>query len=95
MSNAPDNPNFEGYTSLVSVRDKIGVKYQQPRFEYLYISGYGIFRFTTEYKKINCISIMGSKTIPYPIVIGEKNTYFLTDHNEHMQNENLEGLDCS
>ena len=95
FSGARDNPEFDGNTIFLSVRDEIDVKYQQTKFECMQIFGYGIFKFTTEHKIIYYISSMGNKMIPYPILIVEINTYILVNRYDFIKNENIEGLGCS
>ena len=46
FSGVRDSPAFDAYTSLVSVGDKIYVKYHQQIFEYMHILEHGFFIFS-------------------------------------------------
>ena len=63
FSGAADNSSdFDGNTLLLQCENN----------EYLYISGLEVFKFKTDDKIIDYISLMGNNMIPYAIIIGEK-----------------------
>ena len=81
FSGAADNSShFDGNTLLLQCENK----------EYLYISGRGIFKFKTNDKFIDYISLMGNNMIPYAIMVGEKYTYFLNRHYKFIENDKIE-----
>ena len=45
--------------------------------EYIDISGLEVTKFKTDDKIIDYIPLMGNNMVPYPIMIGERYTYFL------------------
>ena len=64
---ADDSSDSDGNTLLL----------QSENNEYVYISGLEFFKFKTDNKIIDYISLMGNNMIPYAIILGEKYTYFL------------------
>ena len=79
-SKACDISDFDGKTSLVGSDDN----------EYIFISGFESIKFTTDDKNRGFISLMGNNMISAAIAVGEKYTYFLSDHYEFIKNEELE-----
>ena len=68
FSGAVNRADFDGNTILSECEDN----------EYVYISGFEIFKFKTDDKIIDYISLMGNNLCPYNIAIGEKNRYFIS-----------------
>ena len=68
FSGAADNgSDFDGNTLLLEVEDR----------KYVYISGLEITEFETTDKVIDCIPLTSNNIVPYVIIPGEKDTYFL------------------
>ena len=63
------NSDFDGNTILVG-SDDIGY------YEYVFVSGFEIIKFTTQDKIIHFISLMGNNMIPTAIALGEKKQIF-------------------
>ena len=80
FSEAFKNPNFDGNTILVEFEDN----------EYVYISGLETFKFKTDDKLIDYISLKGNNMIPYAVLLGEKYTYFLYNRYKLIQNDKIE-----
>ena len=72
--------DYDGNTLLLEFEDN----------EYLYISGLDIFKFKTDDKIIDYISLIGNNMIPYAIMIGEKYTCFLDHHYKFIENNKIE-----
>ena len=81
FSEANDSFDFDGNTLLIEVED----------IEYVYISGLEIFKFKTDDKIIEYISLMANNMLPYTIAIGEKYTYFLYHRHKFIENVKIEG----
>ena len=81
FSGAKNSHDYDGNTLLLEFEDN----------EYVYISGLEIFKFKTDDKIIDYISLMGNNMIPYAIMIGEKYTYFLDRYNFFENNKIEEG----
>ena len=75
-----NNSDFDGNTLLLECEDG----------KYVYISGRGIFEFRTDDNFIEYISLMGNNMIPYAIVEGEKNIFFLYNCYEFIENDKIE-----
>ena len=80
FSEAKDNSSFDGNTLLLECED----------IEYVYISGLEIFKFKTDDKIIDYISLIGNNMIPYTFAVGEKYTYFLSSHYKFIENDKIE-----
>jgi len=80
MSAAFDNPDFDGNTILLECVDN----------KYVYISGLEIFEFKTDDKILDYISLMGINMIPYTFAVGEKYTYFISEHYKFIENDKIE-----
>ena len=80
FSGANDSSDFDGNTLLIQVEDN----------EFIYISGLEIFKFKTDDKFIEYISLMGNNMVPYPIMVGERYTYFLYHHYKFIENDKIE-----
>ena len=61
FSGGGDKIDFDGNTLLLECEDN----------EYVYISGLEIFKFKTDDKTIDYISLMGINMIPYTFAVGE------------------------
>ena len=79
-SGANNSHDYDAYTLLLEFGDN----------EYVYISGLEIFKFKTDDKIIDYISLIGNNMIPYAIMIGEKYTYFLDHHYKFIENNKIE-----
>ena len=75
-----DKEEFDGNTLLLECENN----------EYVYISGLEIFKFKTDEKIIDYISLMGNNMIPYTLAVGEKYTYFLSSHYKFIENDRIE-----
>ena len=64
---ANNSSGFDGNTLLLECENN----------EYVYISGLEFFKFKTDDKFIDYISLMGNNMVPYAIIVGEKYTLFL------------------
>ena len=80
FSGAGDKIDFDGNTYLLECEDN----------EYVYIYGLEIFKFKTDDKIIDYISLMGNNIIAYAIIIGEKYTYFIAHHYKFIENDKIE-----
>ena len=69
-SEANDDSAFDGNIILLELEDN----------EFIYISGLETFKFKTEDKIVDYISLMGNNMIPYTFTVGEKYTYFISEH---------------
>ena len=70
FSETEDKREFNGNTLLLEYENN----------EYVYISGLEIFKFKTDDKIIDNISLIGNNMIPCTFAVGEKYTYFLSSH---------------
>ena len=80
FSGANDSSGFDGKTFLLECENN----------EYVYISGLKTFKFKTDDKIIDYISLMGNNMIPFAIIIGEKFTYFIAHHYKVIENDRIE-----
>ena len=80
FSGANDSSSFDGNTLLLECEKN----------EYVYISGLEIFKFKTDDKIIDYISLMGNKMVPCAIITGEKYTYFLYHRYKIFENDKIE-----
>ena len=80
FSGANDSSGFDGNTILLECQDK----------EYVYIYGLEIFKFKSDDKIINYISLMSHNMVPYAIIFGEKYTYFIVHHYKFIENDKIE-----
>ena len=83
MSVVCDISGFDGNTNLVG-NDEIGVN------EYVFISGLQFIKISTEDKIMEFKSLMGNNMIPTARPVGEKKTYFLSDHYKLSENSKIE-----
>ena len=67
FSGANNSHDYDGNTLLLEFEDN----------EYAHISGLEIFKFKTDDKIIDYISLIGNNMIPFTFAVGEKYTYFL------------------
>ena len=58
--------------------------------EYVNFSGLEVFKFKTDDKIIDYISLMGSNMILYAIIVGEKYLYFLYHRYNFFKNDKIE-----
>ena len=80
FSGANDSSSFDGNTLLLECENN----------EYVYISGLEIFKFKTDDKIIDYISLRGNNMTPYTFALGEKYTYFLSSHYKFIENDEIE-----
>ena len=80
FSGANNSHDYDGNTLLLEFEDN----------EYVYISGLEIFKFKTDDKIIDYISLIGNNMIPYTFAVGEKYTYFLYDRYKFIENDKIE-----
>ena len=80
FSGAIDSSDFDGNTILLDCEND----------KFVYISGLEFFEFETDDKIIDCISLMGNNMVPYAIINGEKNTYFIAYHYIFIENDKIE-----
>ena len=80
FSETEDKEEFNGNTFLLECENN----------EYVYISGLEIFKFKTDDKIIDYISVIGNNMIPYTFAVGEKYTYFLSSHYKFIENDKIE-----
>ena len=80
FSGAGDKIDFDGITLLLECGGN----------EYVYFSGLEIFKFKTDDKFIDYISLMGNNFIPYAIIIGEKYIYFIAHHYKFIEKDKIE-----
>ena len=81
FSGAADNSSdFDGNTLLLQCGNN----------ENVYISGLEIFKFKTNDKIIEYISLIGNNMIQYAIRVGEKYTYFSYNRHKFIENDKLE-----
>ena len=80
MTQANDSSSFDGNTLLLECGD----------IEYIFISELETFKFKTDDKIIDYISLMGNNMVPYAIIIGEKYTYFIAHHYKFVENDKIE-----
>ena len=80
FSGANDKSGFDGVTLSVECENN----------EHVYISGLEIFKFKTDDKIIDYISLMGNNMVPYAIIIGEKFTFFIAHHYNFIENDKIE-----
>ena len=71
---------FGGNTFLLDCEDN----------EYVYDSGFEIFKFNTDDKVIDYISLIGNNMCPYTNAIGEKYTYFISIHHKFIEDDEIE-----
>ena len=74
------NDGFDGNTFLLECED----------IEYVHISGHEIFKFKTDDKLIDYISLMGINFVLYAIIFGENYTYFVAHHYNVIENDKIE-----
>ena len=79
---ANNSHDYEGNTLLLEFEDN----------EYVNISGLEIFKFKTDDKIIDYISLIGNNMIPYALAVGEKYTYFLYYHYKFIETIKLEKI---
>ena len=63
-----------------SIFDENTLLLEHENNEYVYNSGLEIFKFKTDDKFINYVSLMGNNMVPYVTIIGGKNTNFIAHH---------------
>ena len=81
FSAAADNSSrFDGNTLLLECENN----------EYVYISGLEIVKSKTDDKIVDYISLMGNNMVPYAIMVGERNTYFLYHRYKFIENDKIE-----
>ena len=80
FSGAVDSSDFDDNTILLEREDN----------EYVYLSGFGIFKLKTDDKNIDCISLIGNNMCPYTIAIREIYTYFISSHYKFIENDKIE-----
>ena len=80
FSEAEVKEEFFGYTFLLRCENN----------ENVYVSGLENFKFKTDHKIIDYVSLMGNNMIPYTFAVGEKYTNFLSSHYKFIQNEKIE-----
>ena len=80
FSGANNSHDYDGNTLLLEFEDN----------QYVYISGFEIFKFKTDDKIIDYISLIGNNMIPYTFAVGEKYTYFLYYRYKFIENDKIE-----
>ena len=80
FSGALNNPNFDGNTILLECEDS----------KYIYISGLDVFKFRTDDKILDYITLMGNNMIPYTFVVGDRYTYFISTHYNYFENVKIQ-----
>ena len=81
FSGAGDMFVFDGNTILLDCKDN----------EYVvYFFGFEIFKFKTDDKILDYISLMGNIMCSYTIAVVEKYTYFVSDHYKVIENDKME-----
>ena len=80
FSGAIDSSGFDRNTLLLECENN----------ENVYISGLEVFKFKTDDKIIEYISLMGNSMVPYAFIIGEKKTYFLYHRYKFIENDKIE-----
>ena len=80
FSGANNSQDYDGNTLLLEFEDN----------EYVYISGLEIFKFKSDDKIIDYISLIGNNMIPYTFAVGEKYTYFLYYRYKFIENDKIE-----
>ena len=80
ISEAEDKVKVDGNTLLLQCENN----------EYVFISGLEIFKFKTDDKIIDYISLMGNNMIPYTFAVRENYTYFLSPPYKFIENDNIE-----
>ena len=80
FSGADDSSDFDGTTVFLECEDN----------EYVYKSGFQIFKLKTDDKIIDYISLMGNNMCPYTIAIEEKGTFFKSIHYKFFENAKIE-----
>ena len=80
FSGANNSHDYDGNTLLLEFEDN----------EYVYISGLEFFKFKTDDKIIDYISLIGNNMIPYTFAVGEKYTYFLYYRYKFIENDKIE-----
>ena len=81
---------FSGATANSADFDGNTLLLQCVNNEYVYISGLENFKFKTDDKIIDYISLVGNNMIPYAIILGEKYTYFLYNRYKFIENDKIE-----
>ena len=72
--------DFNGNTLLLEVEDR----------KYVYFSGLEIAEIETSDKLLDNISLMRNNMVPYAIILGEKDTYFLYHRYKVIENDKIE-----
>ena len=80
FSEAEDKEEIIGNTLL----------FEGQNIEYVYTSGFEIFKFKTDDEFIDYISFICNNMIPYTFAVGEKYTYFLSSHYTFIKNDRIE-----
>ena len=80
FSGANNSHGYDGNTLLLEFEDN----------EYVYISGLEIFKFKTDDKIIDYISLIGNNMIPYTFAVWEKYTYFFYFRSKFIENDKIE-----
>ena len=80
ISGANDSSGFDGNTFLLECEND----------EYVYFSGLEIFKFKTDDKIIDFISLMGNNMVPYGIIIGRKYAYSIAHLYKTFENDKIE-----
>ena len=80
FSEAEDKVEFDGNTLLLQCENN----------EYVYISGLEFFKFKTDDKIIDYISLMGNNMTPYTFAVGEKFTSSLSSNYKFIENDKIE-----
>ena len=77
---AINNSNFDGNTLLLQCENN----------EHIYISGSEIFKFKTDDKIKDYISLMGNNMVPYAVIVGEQYTYFFDNRYTVIEKDKIE-----
>ena len=80
FSGAHNKNVFDGNTLLLECKDN----------EYVHIFGSQITKFNTNVRNKNYISPIGNNMIPYAIILGEENTYFLYHRYKFIESDKIE-----
>ena len=77
---AEDKEEFDGKTLLLECENN----------EFVFISGFEIFKFKTGDKIIDYMFLIGNNMIPYTFAVGEKYTSFLSSNYKFIENDRIE-----
>ena len=80
FSGANEKSDFDGNTILLECGDN----------DYVYFSGLEISKLKIDDKILDFISLLGNNMCPHPFTVGEKYTYFISNHYKFIENDKIE-----